>query len=80
MPRNAIQIDRIKIEIPGGSVAGGQRIALLVAAGLAEAGALPAAGDIPAVQIELTADANANESELAQGIVAAMLRQLQRLP
>lgn len=80
MPHNAIRIDRMKMEIPGGSAAAGQRIALSVAAGLAEAGVLPAAGDIPVVQIELTAATDADESELAQRIIAATLRHLRRLP
>jgi hypothetical protein len=80
MPREAIQIDRMKIEIPGSSAAEGRRIALLVAAGLADAGALPAAGDIPTVQIELVADTDANHSELARRIITEALRYLRRSP
>lgn len=80
MPRGAIQIDRMTMEIGAASSAEGRRVALLVAAGLAEAGALPAVGDIPAVRIELAADPGADALELAQRIVAATLRQLRRQP
>jgi hypothetical protein len=78
MPRAAMQIDRMKIEIPRSSAEEGRRIALMVAYGLAEAGAMPAAGDIPAVLIELMADTNASGSELAQRIITEALRHLRR--
>jgi hypothetical protein len=70
----------MQMEIPGRSAADGRRVALLVAAGLAEAGALPAAGDVPAVQIELVAETNVNDAELAQRILAETLRHLRRSP
>jgi hypothetical protein len=80
MPRSGMQIDRMKVEIPGVSAEAGRRIALLVAAGLAEAGAMPATGDIPALSIELVADHRVDASELARRIVAATLRHLQLSP
>jgi hypothetical protein len=80
MARGGLQIDRMKVEIPGISAEEGRRVALLVAAGLAEAGAMPAVGDIPAVQIELVPDTEANGSELARHIIAATLRHLRRMP
>lgn len=76
----AIQIDRMRMELPGSSAAEARRVALLVAAGLAEAGAMPAAGDVPAMHIELVADTNANDWELARRLTAAILHYLRRLP
>jgi hypothetical protein len=80
VPRSAIHIDRMEMEIPGVSSEEGQRLALLVAAGLAVAGAMPAAGDIPVLQIDLVVGNNFSESELAQRIIAATLNHLQRTP
>jgi hypothetical protein len=80
MPRNGLHIDRMRVEIPGISAEEGRRVALLAAAGLGEAGAMPASGDIPAVRIELSADHRADVWELARRIVTATLQHLQRLP
>lgn len=80
MPRRSIAIDRMTMEVPGISAEEGRRVALLVAAGLGAAGALPAAGDMTAVRIELTADRNAGTAALARHIIAAILQQLRRSP
>jgi hypothetical protein len=79
MTANAVHIDRMIIEISAVSPTEGRQIALLVAAGLADAGAMPGIGDTPAVQLELPTDADASGSELAGYIIAATLRQLRRL-
>jgi hypothetical protein len=76
MPGNGLRIDRLAMEIPGGSALTGRRVALLVAAGLAEAGALPAAGDIPAIRVELAVGGNPDEPLLARHIIDATLRRL----
>jgi hypothetical protein len=80
MPGDAIRIDRLTLELPAESAATGRRVALLVAAGLAAAGALPAAGDIPSICIELTVDGNADAPLLARQIVDATVRRLGALP
>jgi hypothetical protein len=71
-------IDRMTIEIPGVSAAMARHIALMVAASLGETGALPAAGDLVSVQVEIAASAGAPPSELVRRIVAATLRQVRR--
>jgi hypothetical protein len=74
------QVDRLLLEIPGGSADQGRKVARLVAAGLAAAGALPAAGDLPTLRIAIRAEPQDDAESLARRIVAGMLRELARLP
>jgi hypothetical protein len=74
------KIDRLRIVLPGGDVDRGRKVAKLVAAGLANAGALPQSGDIPTLNVTITADHRADPESLARLIVAATLRDLARTP
>jgi hypothetical protein len=74
------QVDRMVLTMPGGSAADGRRVALLVAAGLAEAGALPQAGDLPRLRVSISADHHTDPAALARRIVQATLRELARTP
>jgi hypothetical protein len=79
-PTPMTRIDRLRIVLPGGDVDHSRKVAKLVAAGLANAGALPQAGDIPTLRVTLTADHRADPETLARLIVAATLRDLARTP
>jgi hypothetical protein len=72
----AVRIDRLSIETAGGSAAQGRELALLVAAELGTAGALPQVGDLPSVRVTVTADAGVDSATLARRIAAATLRAL----
>jgi hypothetical protein len=74
------QIDRLLLEIPGDSAHRGREVARLVAAELAAADALPAAGDLPTLRVTIRAEPQEDAQSLARRIVAAMLRDLARLP
>jgi len=73
-------IDRLRILLPGGDADHGRKVAQLVAAGLANAGALPQSGDIPSLRVTISADHRADPETLARLIVAATLRDLARTP
>jgi hypothetical protein len=74
------RIDRMVLNLPGGSTEYGRRVAVLVAAGLAAANALPATGDLPALRITVPFDLSGDPVALARRIVAAALRDLARTP
>jgi hypothetical protein len=74
------RVDRLVLELPGGSPDRGREVASLVAAGLAAAGALPQAGDLPTVRVTVTTEAGEDAESLALRIVAATLRDLARAP
>jgi hypothetical protein len=74
------KIDRLLIDVPGGSPGQSRELAHLVAAGLAQAGALPQAGDVPRLCVTLTTHRHENAEGLARRIVAATLRALAREP
>ena len=76
----AARIDRVLLDIPGRSAEYGRKVALLVAAGLANAGALPQAGDLPTLRVTIAADPASDPAVLARRIVAATLRDLARSP
>jgi hypothetical protein len=76
----ARRVDRLLLDIPGSSAEHGRKVALLVAAGLANAGALPQAGDLPTLRVTIAADPGNDPATLARRIVAATLRELARLP
>jgi hypothetical protein len=75
-----MRIDRMVLNLPGGSSEYGRQVATLVAAGLAAANALPATGDIPALRLTVTSDFSADPAVLARRIVAATLRDLAHTP
>jgi hypothetical protein len=74
----AMHIDRLIIRAPGLSEAQGRQLALGIAARLAEAGGMPAAGDIPRLEVRAPAAHRADGADLAERIVDAALRQLRR--
>jgi hypothetical protein len=78
MAKPALRIDRMVLDLPGGSAADGRRVGELVAAGLAAAGALPEAGDLPRVRVVLREPADRDPEALARRIVDATLRALAR--
>jgi hypothetical protein len=77
---NGIHIDRLAIQIPGLSNEEGRQLGLRMAAALAAAGGIPAAGDIPALHLDVEADMSAGLPRLADRIVIELLRQLRREP
>jgi hypothetical protein len=74
------RIDRLVLNLPGGSTEYGRQVAILVAAGLAAANALPASGDLPALRITVPSGPAADPATLARRIVAATLRDLAHTP
>jgi hypothetical protein len=74
------RIDRLLLDIPGSSAEHGRKVAMLVAAGLANAGALPQGGDLPTLRVTITADHRTDPATLARRIVDATLRDLARTP
>lgn len=80
MPNAAARIDRLMLEIPGSTAEHGREVARLVIAGLANAGALPQAGDLPTLRVTVTADDRSDAATLARRILAATLRELSRSP
>jgi hypothetical protein len=74
------RVDRLLLEIPGGSAALGREVGQLVAAGLAAAGALPQSGDLPTLRVVVSAEARDDAASLARRIVEATLRDLARSP
>jgi hypothetical protein len=75
-----IRIDRLALQVPGLTAADGRRLALQVAHGLAAAGAAGGGRAVPALRLDMTAAPGAGVDELAEQIVAEVLRQLRRLP
>jgi hypothetical protein len=74
------RIDRLLLDIPGSTADYGRQVALLVAAGLANAGAVPQAGDLPTLRVTITGDHRSDAATLARRIVEATLRDLARSP
>ena len=75
-----LNIDRMRLVMPGLSEDDGRRLALRLAALLANAGGLPAAGDIPTLRLDVTGDPREGVPHLAGRIIGELLRQLQRVP
>lgn len=75
-----VRIDRLLLHIPGASAAQGRLVARLVAAGLANAGALPQMGDLPTLRVTVRAGPDSDPTMLARRIVEATLRDLARVP
>jgi hypothetical protein len=77
MPQSSsVKIDRFLLKMPGGSAAQGRKVAELVAAGLAAAGGLPQAGDLPNLRVAIRESAGGDPEVLARHIVAETLRAL----
>ena len=76
----ASRIDRLLLDIPGSSAETGRRVADLVAAELANVGALPQVGDVPTLRVTITADRRSDPATLARQIVTAILRELAHSP
>jgi hypothetical protein len=74
------RIDRLLLDIPGSTADYGRQVARLVAAGLADASAVPQAGDLPTLRVTITADHRSDPATLARRIVEATLRDLARSP
>jgi hypothetical protein len=74
------KIDRLVLELPGGSADSGREVAKLVAAGLAAAGTLPQGGDLPTLRVVIASNGREDAPTLARRIVAATLRDLDRTP
>jgi hypothetical protein len=74
----ALKIDSFLLSMPGGSAAQGRKVAELVAAGLAAAGALPQAGDLPRLSVTVREPRPRDPESLAKQIVAATLSALAR--
>jgi hypothetical protein len=73
-----MRIDRLIVRAPGLSESQGRQLALRIAAQLAEAGGMPAAGDIPRLEVSAPAARPVDVPDLAQRIVDEALRQLHR--
>jgi hypothetical protein len=73
-----LQIERLSIEVAGLSAEDGQRLARLVARGLAAVPAVSAARSVPALKVELRATGDRNLPNLASRIVEATLDALRR--
>ena len=77
MPR--LQIDSLVLQVPGGSPADGQRLALEVTRRLGEDCACHAPREIPALRLELTAGSRSGGvAEMGRQIVAQILREIHR--
>jgi len=73
-----MQIDRLIIHAPALSAAQGRQLALRIAAQLADAGGVPAVGDIPKLEVRAPDGWRSDLPDLAQRIVDEALRQLRR--
>jgi hypothetical protein len=75
---NVIDINRLALDLPGGTAEEGRRMALDIVAALAAAGGLPAAGDYPAIRVTVQAQAHDRGADLTGRIVASAIRELRR--
>lgn len=71
------QIERLTLDVPAMSPADARRLALRVAAGLAQATGLSGGANIPSMRVLTEAGA---PDTLAERIVAEALRQIRRTP
>jgi hypothetical protein len=73
-----MRIDRLIVRAPGLSESQGRQLALRIAAQLAEAGGMPAAGDLSRLEVSAPTAHPVNVPDLAERIVDQALRQLRR--
>jgi hypothetical protein len=76
---NAIQIDRLTIQVSGVTEVEGRRLALQIANGLGAA-SVGGGHDIPSLRLDLVAGPNMGPDELVRHVVAELVRQVARLP
>ena len=77
MSDERIRIDRLAVEASGLSAEEGRRLALAIAAGLAEAG-VPRSGAIATLRVSVAKPGGATPHGVAQRAVADVLRELRR--
>ncbi len=76
----AINIDRLTLKLVGISAEDGQRLAWLIAKGLASASiATEGMHSLDAIRVNVTTNPGSNADMLARQIVADVLRQLERV-
>ena len=75
---SGLSIDRLVLNLPPMSPGDARRVALLVAAGLAQA--VSVAGEVPAMSVDIAAAASGDLTTLSERIIAAALRQIRRTP
>jgi hypothetical protein len=69
MPHAPLRIDRLVLRMPGGSAADGRKLGELVASGLAAVGALPQSGDLPSLNVTVSARSGSRPEAMARQIV-----------
>jgi hypothetical protein len=74
----SLRVDRLSLQVPGRETRDARDMAVEIMTRLAAAGGLPAAGDFPALRIEVPMAPNERSSDLTARIVAEALRQMQR--
>lgn len=76
-----LRIDRLTLEAPKLTENAARDLALNLAEVLgAMAGAMPAAGDIPALRLEVVADHETGARQLAEQVAREIVRELRRIP
>jgi hypothetical protein len=71
-------IDRMTVELPGAVAGDPREVALQIVAELAAAGGLPAAGDYPALRLQVPARPGEPAAALTRRIVEQAQRELRR--
>jgi hypothetical protein len=77
---SGLAIDRLVLNLPPMSPGDARRVALLVAAGLAQATGVAGAGEVPAMSVNIPAAAPGDLTTLSERIIAGALRQIRRTP
>ena len=77
---SGLAIDRLVLNLPPMSPSDARRVALLVAAGLAQAAGVAGAGEVPAMSVDIPAAAPGDLTTLSERIIAGALRQIRRTP
>jgi hypothetical protein len=75
---NGLQIDRLTLDVPTMSTPDARRLALLVAAGLAQAAGFGSSAEIPSMRVAVEVSTTNGLGILADRIVADALRQIRR--
>ncbi len=77
---SGLEIEHLLMDVPAMSPVDARRLALLVAAGLAQTAGSAGAGDIPSIRVAVAASGPGDLDALAGRIVADALRQIRRTP
>jgi len=75
-----ILIDRLTADLPSMPESQARRLAMGIVDGLAVAGLSGVVGQVPALRIDLTAEAAAEADGLAKRIISEIVRQLRQSP